>query len=66
MTGKNINESMPEDAIKELKRQGYKGVIAIDFEHDAPAIQEDMAKNIAFAEKQARVLLTRPASTNTR
>jgi len=43
--------------LKELKRQGYKGVVAIDFEHDTPALQEDMAKNIAFAEEQARRLL---------
>ncbi len=45
------------NTLKELKRQGYKGVIAIDFEHDTPALQEDMAKNIAFAEEQARRLL---------
>ena len=46
------------DTLKELKRQDYQGVITIDFEHDTPALQEDMAKNIAFAEEQARLLLT--------
>ncbi len=43
--------------LQELKRQGYQGVVAIDFEHDTPGLQEDMAKNIAFAEEQARRLL---------
>jgi L-ribulose-5-phosphate 3-epimerase len=48
------------NTLKELKRQGYKGVVTIDFEHDTPALQEDMAKNIAFVEEQARKLLARP------
>ena len=43
--------------IKELNRQGYKGVIAIDFEHDTPNLQQDMAKNVSFVEEQARRLL---------
>jgi sugar phosphate isomerase/epimerase len=47
------------NALKELKRQGYKGVIAIDFEHDTAALQDDMMKNITFAEEQARQLLAR-------
>ena len=46
------------NTLKELKRQGYQGVITIDFEHDTPALQEDMLKNIAFTEEQARQLLT--------
>jgi hypothetical protein len=33
--------------------------ITIDFEHDTPALQEDMSKNIAFVEHQAKRLLTR-------
>jgi L-ribulose-5-phosphate 3-epimerase len=45
------------NTLEELKRQGYNGVITIDFEHDTPALQEDMAKNIAFIEEQARRLL---------
>ncbi len=43
--------------LKELKRLGYKGLITIDFEHDTPTLQEDMASNIAFVEDQARQLL---------
>jgi sugar phosphate isomerase/epimerase len=45
------------NTLKELKRQGYQGAITIDFEHDTPALQEDMARNIAFVEEQARLLL---------
>lgn len=44
-------------SLQELHRQGYKGIIVIDFEHDTPALQEDMAKNIAFIEERARQLL---------
>ena len=46
------------NTLKELKRQGYKGVIAIDFEHDTPKLQEDMARNVSFIEEQAKQLLT--------
>jgi L-ribulose-5-phosphate 3-epimerase len=45
------------NTLKELKRQGFTGVITIDFEHDTPALQEDMARNIAFVEEHARKLL---------
>lgn len=45
------------ESLRELKRLDYKGTIVIDFEHDTPALQEDMAKNIAFIEKQAMQLL---------
>ena len=45
------------NTLKELQRQGYQGVIAIDFEHDTPALQKDMVKNIAFVEEQSRLLL---------
>lgn len=40
-------------ALEELKRQGYRGPVAIDFEHDTPALQDDMAKNIAFVQNHA-------------
>ncbi len=43
--------------LKELKRLGYRGITAIDFEHDTPALQEDMARNVAFVEGQAKHLL---------
>ena len=45
------------NTLKELKRLGYRKLITIDFEHDTPALQEDMARNIAFVEEQARQLL---------
>jgi sugar phosphate isomerase/epimerase len=43
--------------LKELKRLDYRGLITIDFEHDTPALQEDMARNVAFIEEHARQLL---------
>ena len=45
--------------LKELRRLGYQGLITIDFEYDTPALQEDMARNVAFIEEQARQLLAR-------
>ncbi|MDI6451332.1 sugar phosphate isomerase/epimerase family protein [Anaerobaca lacustris] len=45
------------NTLKELKRLGYQGLITIDFEHDTPALQEDMARNVAFVDEQARQLL---------
>jgi sugar phosphate isomerase/epimerase len=47
------------ESLQELARQGYKRVITIDFEHDTPALQEDMVKNIAFIEDHAKRVLTR-------
>ncbi len=43
--------------LRELKRLGYRGLTTIDFEHDTPALQEDMARNVAFVEEQATKLL---------
>ena len=45
------------NVLKELKRLGYRGLTTIDFEHDTPALQEDMARNVAFVEDQAKRLL---------
>ena len=45
------------NVLKELKRLGYRGLTTIDFEHDTPALQEDMARNVAFVEEQAKKLL---------
>ena len=45
------------NVLKELKRLGYRGLTTIDFEHDTPALQEDMARNVAFVEDQAKLLL---------
>lgn len=43
--------------LRELKRLGYRGLTTIDFEHDTPALQEDMARNVAFLEEQAKQML---------
>jgi sugar phosphate isomerase/epimerase len=45
------------NALKELKRLGYRGLTTIDFEYDTPALQEDMARNVAYMEEQAKKLL---------
>lgn len=45
------------NVLKELKRLGYRGLTTIDFEHDTPALQEDMARNVAFVEAQAKLLV---------
>jgi len=44
------------DVLKELKRQGYRGITAIEYEHDTPALQEDMVRNVAFVESVAKEL----------
>ncbi len=43
--------------LKELKLMGYRGLTTIDFEHDTPALQEDMARNVSYMEEQAKKLL---------
>jgi sugar phosphate isomerase/epimerase len=42
--------------LRELKRQGYRGVTAIEYEHDSPELMADVAKCVAFVEKTAREL----------
>jgi sugar phosphate isomerase/epimerase len=44
------------NCLKEIHSLGYKALVTIDFEHDTPALQDDMVKNIAFIEEQARQL----------
>lgn len=46
------------NSLKELRRLGYRGLTTVDFEYDTPALQEDMARNVAFVEDQAKRLLT--------
>jgi L-ribulose-5-phosphate 3-epimerase len=46
-----------DKVLAELKRLRYRGLTTIDFEHDTPALQEDMARNVAFIEAHARQLL---------
>jgi sugar phosphate isomerase/epimerase len=43
--------------LTELRRLGYKGVVAIDYEHDTAALHQDMARNVAFVEDVARKLI---------
>lgn len=42
--------------LKELKRQGYRGVTTIEYEHDSPELMEDVAKCVAFVENMAKEL----------
>jgi sugar phosphate isomerase/epimerase len=44
------------NCLKEIHALGYHALVTIDFEHDTQRLQEDMAKNIAFIEEQARFL----------
>lgn len=40
----------------EIKRQGYRGVTAIEYEHDSPELMADVAKCVAFVEQMAKKL----------
>lgn len=40
----------------EIKRQGYQGVTAIEYEHDSPELMADVAKCVAFVEQMAQKL----------
>ena len=42
--------------LTELNRQGYKGVMTIEYEHDSPELMDDVAKCVAFVEKMAKKL----------
>lgn len=42
--------------LAELKRQGYRGVLGIEYEHDSPQLMEDVAKCVAFVEQTAKKL----------
>jgi sugar phosphate isomerase/epimerase len=42
--------------LKELNRQGYRGVMTIEYEHDSPELMDDVAKCVAFVEKTAQSL----------
>jgi len=44
------------EVLKELKRQGYKGLMTIEYEEDTPSLQDDMVKNVAFVESVAKEL----------
>jgi sugar phosphate isomerase/epimerase len=42
--------------LSELKRQGYRGSMAIEYEHDSPQLLDDVAQCVAFVEKTAKTL----------
>lgn len=42
--------------LTELNRQGYRGVLTIEYEHDSPELNDDVAKCVAFVEKMAKKL----------
>jgi sugar phosphate isomerase/epimerase len=37
--------------LKELKRQNYRGLMTIEYEHESPELAQDVAKCVAFVEK---------------
>jgi sugar phosphate isomerase/epimerase len=44
--------------LAELRRQGYRGVMTIEYEHDSPALDDDVAKCVAFVEETAKKFAT--------
>lgn len=42
--------------LKELHRQGHRGLLVIEYEHDSDALMKDMAECVAFVEKTAKEL----------
>ncbi len=43
--------------LAELKRQGYRGPMTIEYEHDSPKLLDDVRACLAFVEAQAKRLL---------
>ena len=42
--------------LKELKSQGFKGLMTLEYEHESPQLVEDVAQCLAFVEKTAAQL----------
>ena len=42
--------------LEELHRQGFKGVMSIEYEHDSPKLMDDVAECLAFVEKTAKAI----------
>ena len=40
--------------LKELHRQGFRGVLSVEYEHDSPQLMDEVAECIAFVEKTAK------------
>jgi sugar phosphate isomerase/epimerase len=47
-----------EAVLTELHRQGFKGVMSIEYEHDSPDLEKDVAACVAFVEQTAAKLLS--------
>jgi len=43
--------------LQELKRQNYRGVMTIEYEHDSPELLADVAKCVAFVEQTAKTFV---------
>ena len=43
--------------LKEIHRQGFRGVMSIEYEHDSPKLMEEVAECVAFVDKTAKSLL---------
>ena len=42
--------------LKELHRQGFQGIMPIEYEHDSPKLIDELAECLAFVEKTAKSL----------
>ncbi len=42
------------EVLEELKRQGYRGVMMVEYEHDSPELMSDVAKCLTFVENWAK------------
>jgi sugar phosphate isomerase/epimerase len=42
--------------LTELKRQGYRGLMTIEYEHESPELMQDVAKCVAFVEKTVKAM----------
>ena len=42
--------------LTELKRQGFRGLMSIEYEHDTDKLVDEVAQCVAFVEKMAKTL----------
>lgn len=45
------------EVLRELKRQGFRGVMAVEYEHESPELMQEVAECLAFVEKTAAQLI---------
>ena len=43
--------------LKELRRQGFRGVMSVEYEHQSPKLMEDVAACVSFVEKTVVALV---------